>query len=80
MTASLFDEGTSSSRATAPLAVRMRPRTLDDLVGQQHLLLPGSPLRRLISAAQDGGPGPMSVILWGPPGTGKTTLASLVST
>ena len=80
MTASLFDEGTSSSRASAPLAVRMRPRTLDDLVGQQHLLLPGSPLRRLISAAQDGGPGPTSVILWGPPGTGKTTLASLVST
>ena len=43
VTASLFDEGTSSSRATAPLAVRMRPRTLDDLVGQQHLLLPGQP-------------------------------------
>jgi putative ATPase len=80
VTASLFDEGASSSRASAPLAVRMRPRTLDELVGQQHLLAPGSPLRRLIASAQDGGPGPTSVILWGPPGTGKTTLASLVST
>ena len=80
MTASLFDEGTSSARASAPLAVRMRPRSLEELVGQQHLLAAGSPLRRLISAAQDGGPGPTSVILWGPPGTGKTTLASLVST
>ncbi|HSN05736.1 MAG TPA: replication-associated recombination protein A [Candidatus Angelobacter sp.] len=80
MTASLFDEGASPSRATAPLAVRMRPRTLDELVGQQHLLLPGSPLRRLVTPSPDGGPGPTSVILWGPPGTGKTTLASLVST
>ena len=80
MTASLFDEGTASTRASAPLAVRMRPRTLDELVGQQHLVAPGSPLRRLISAADAGGPGPSSVILWGPPGTGKTTLASLVST
>ncbi len=80
MTASLFDEGISSSRASAPLAVRMRPRTLDELVGQQHLLEPGSPLRRLVASTADGGPGPSSVILWGPPGTGKTTLASLVST
>ncbi|MBI1377147.1 MAG: AAA family ATPase [Frankiales bacterium] len=58
----------------------MRPRSLDELVGQAHLLRPGSPLRRLVSAAQDAGPAPTSVILWGPPGTGKTTLASLVST
>jgi putative ATPase len=56
----------------------MRPRTLDEVVGQQHLLRPGSPLRRLV--ADGGGPaGASSVILWGPPGTGKTTLAYVVS-
>ncbi len=80
MTASLFDEGAAPSRAGAPLAVRMRPRTLDELVGQRHLLEPGSPLRRLVASVPGEGPGPTSVILWGPPGTGKTTLASLVST
>lgn len=80
MSSSLFDEGVAPSRASAPLAVRMRPRTLAELVGQQHLVRPGSPLRRLIDSAQDGGPGTTSVILWGPPGTGKTTLASMVST
>ena len=80
MTASLFDEGASSSRPGAPLAVRMRPRTLDELVGQRHLLEPGSPLRRLVSGGGDGRAGASSVILWGPPGTGKTTLATLVST
>ncbi|MGA9375296.1 MAG: replication-associated recombination protein A [Mycobacterium sp.] len=58
----------------SPLAVRMRPVTLDDVVGQQHLLKPGSPLRRLVE-----GSGAASVILYGPPGTGKTTLASLIS-
>src|SRR6478735_251784 len=58
----------------SPLAVRMRPATLDDVVGQQHLLKPGSPLRRLVE-----GSGAASVILYGPPGTGKTTLASLIS-
>ncbi len=52
----------------------MRPATLDDVVGQQHLLRPGSPLRRLVE-----GSGAASVILYGPPGTGKTTLASLIS-
>ncbi len=57
----------------APLAVRMRPRTLDEIVGQQHLLGPGSPLRRLVDGQS------MSVFLWGPPGVGKTTLASIVS-
>lgn len=60
--------------ADAPLAVRMRPRDLDELVGQQHLLTPGSPLRQLV-----GGDAPQSVILWGPPGSGKTTVAHLVA-
>ena len=60
-------------RAGLPLAVRMRPRTLDEIVGQAHLLAPGSPLRRLASGE------PMSVFLWGPPGTGKTTIAAVVS-
>src|SRR5690606_30098085 len=63
-----------NTHASAPLAVRMRPRTLDELVGQQHLLAPGSPLRRLIEGDQ-----PMSLLLWGPPGVGKTTIASIVS-
>ncbi len=62
------------AHAGSPLAVRMRPRTLDELVGQDHLLVEGSPLRRLIEGDQ-----PMSVLLWGPPGTGKTTVASLLS-
>lgn len=65
----------STEHAGAPLAVRLRPRSLDELVGQEHLLAPGSPLRQLIEGHQ-----PLSVILWGPPGTGKTTLASLIST
>jgi putative ATPase len=56
----------------------MRPRTVDEIVGQDHLLTPGSPLRRLAEGA--GGPaGPVSVILWGPPGTGKTTIAHVLS-
>lgn len=60
--------------ASAPLAVRMRPAGLDEVVGQDHLLRDGSPLRRLVD-----GSGAASVILYGPPGTGKTTLASLIS-
>jgi putative ATPase len=63
-----------NSHASAPLAVRMRPRTLDELVGQRQLLAPGSPLRRLVEGDQ-----PMSLLLWGPPGTGKTTIAAIVS-
>ncbi|PXY29565.1 replication-associated recombination protein A [Prauserella flavalba] len=59
----------------SPLAVRMRPRTLGEVVGQQHLLGEGAPLRRLVEGAA-----PASVLLYGPPGTGKTTLANLVST
>lgn len=63
----------------SPLAVRMRPRSLDEVVGQGHLLKPGSPLRRLAGEGGGGPAGPSSVILWGPPGTGKTTLAYVVS-
>ncbi|MFE2870121.1 replication-associated recombination protein A [Embleya sp. NPDC059259] len=62
----------------APLAVRMRPRDLDEVVGQRHLLGEGSPLRRLVSS-DSRVTAPSSVILWGPPGTGKTTLAYVVS-
>ncbi|BBX60941.1 putative AAA domain-containing protein [Mycobacterium saskatchewanense] len=60
--------------AGAPLAVRMRPASLDEVVGQGHLLAAGSPLRRLVE-----GSGVASVILYGPPGSGKTTLAALIS-
>ena len=60
--------------ASAPLPVRMRPRTLDEVVGQAHLLRPGAPLRRLV----EGGTA-ASVLLYGPPGTGKTTIARLLA-
>ncbi|WP_416416020.1 replication-associated recombination protein A [Paenarthrobacter aromaticivorans] len=73
------DAGWMASQRS-PLAVRMRPRTLDDVVGQQHLLGHGSPLRQLAAGAEAAGPaGPSSVILWGPPGTGKTTLAHVIA-
>jgi len=72
---SLFDAAEQEAAdRVAPLAVRMRPRTLDEVVGQTHLLGSGAPLRRLIE-----GDAPLSVILWGPPGTGKTTLAMLIA-
>lgn len=58
----------------------MRPQTLDDVVGQQHLLGQGSPLRQLAAGTDATGPaGPSSLILWGPPGTGKTTLAHVIA-
>src|SRR5689334_1009819 len=60
--------------AAAPLAVRMRPRTLDEFVGQQHFLAPGKLLRRMLEADRL-----MSVIFYGPPGTGKTTLAEIIA-
>jgi putative ATPase len=76
---SLFDAaGRDAEAARAPLAVRMRPRTLDEVVGQDHLLTPGSPLRRLVES-EDGVAAPSSLLLWGPPGTGKTTLAYVIS-
>lgn len=64
----------ANTTASAPLAVRMRPRTLDELVGQPQLREPGSPLRQLIEDQRS-----LSLLLWGPPGTGKTTIASIVS-
>jgi len=72
---SLFDAAAREAEdAAAPLAVRMRPRSLDEVVGQRHLTGPGTPFRKLID--HDAA---MSVVLWGPPGTGKTTLAHVVS-
>ena len=66
--------GATQAAASAPLAERMRPRTLDDFVGQEHLLGPGAPMRVLIESDRV-----QSMILWGPPGCGKTTLARLIA-
>ena len=79
---SLFDAGDAPERrdrtpvpeSERPLPVRMRPTTVDELVGQQHLLGPDSPLRRAIEEGQ-----PHSMILYGPPGTGKTTIARMLA-
>jgi putative ATPase len=72
---SLFDAAEDeAAQAAAPLAVRMRPRSLAEVIGQRHLTGEGTPLRKL--AEHDA---PMSLLLWGPPGTGKTTLAHVVS-
>ncbi|WP_028278635.1 replication-associated recombination protein A [Arthrobacter sp. H5] len=72
--------GGTPGRPRSPLAVRMRPRSVEEVVGQQHLLGPGSPLRTLAGGADvPPGSAPTSVILWGPPGTGKTTLAHVIA-
>src|SRR6202167_4501773 len=75
---SLFDTSpiaaASSALSQAPLAERMRPRTLDEFVGQQHLVAPGKPLRLAIERDD-----PASMIFWGPPGVGKTTLAKIIA-
>src|SRR5207248_4162588 len=72
---SLFDDAEeAAASAGAPLAVRMRPRTLDEVIGQRHLTGAGTPFRKLVD-----NDAPMSLLLWGPPGTGKTTLAYVVS-
>jgi putative ATPase len=66
--------GDNSGDRTRPLADRMRPRTLDEFVGQQHLVAPGKPLRTQLERDDIG-----SLIFWGPPGTGKTTLAQIIA-
>jgi len=68
------DERSAAPRAR-PLADRLRPHILDDFIGQEKIVGPGTPLRRAIEAGRVG-----SIIFWGPPGSGKTTLASIIAT
>jgi putative ATPase len=70
----LFDHAAEQDQTGKPLAERMRPRRLEDFAGQEHVLGPGTALRRAIEADQV-----PSLVLWGPPGTGKTTLARIVA-
>jgi putative ATPase len=70
----LFEAAGLTPHAPAPLAERLRPHALEDVVGQDHLLGEGGPIRRMIAGNRLG-----SMILWGPPGTGKTTIARLLA-
>jgi putative ATPase len=70
----LFAAAGLTPHAPAPLPERLRPQTLDDVVGQEHLLGPGGPIRRMVEGGRLA-----SMILWGPPGTGKTTIARLLA-
>jgi putative ATPase len=72
--ADLFEAAGLTPQAPSPLADRLRPKTLDDVVGQDHLLGPDGPIRRMAEAKRLS-----SMILWGPPGTGKTTIARLLA-
>ena len=79
MPATLFDDALGSDRPDAPLAARMRPSSASDIVGQDEALAPGTPLRRLLEEPGESPASLSSVILWGPPGSGKTTIATLLA-